>query len=119
MKKRLYSVKITKELDSLIKYLISYEEVTQVVFVRRAINDFMNGDREIDVRLMIRKRNDKKYIKRDTMYTVWIEEFQIEQLKQVADEKNTQISNVFFQAIADYCSKLINTMNINIDIKHK
>lgn len=105
--KRLFSAYITAQIYSYIDKLSKEQEVTKVVFVKRAVNFFLEGDLEIDPRLYITKRSDPNYIARETMFTVWMEDEQRDNLKIVANIKGIPVSAVFFQCMVEYCAALL------------
>ena len=78
-------------------FLVEREEMKKVVFVKRAIRDFMQGERKIDERVLITARTDPMYIERNKMVTVELDEEQREQLLVVARENGCNQSQVFFQ----------------------
>lgn len=106
-KKRLFSSYLSKEVAEMADFLTEREEVSKVVFVRRAIRFFMEGDHKVDERLRITEKTKPNYIKRGIMYNVYMEDEQRQQLKLVAQEENCTLSQVFFQVMIDYCVWLI------------
>lgn len=115
-KKRLFSGYVSKEIFELMNYLIEREEVTKVVFVRRAIRNFMDGPHYISPRLRITQRSDPDYVERKCMVVVHMEDEQREQLKKVAEEQHCTLSQVFFQVILDYCAVLISLDGTGMEI---
>lgn len=105
--KKLHTFYITKNLNVLTKYLVQREEVTKIVFLRRAIRYFLAGDQKIDPRIEISKRTDPEYIKRDVLFPVYLDSKEKEILENLAEEKHCRESQVFFQILLDYCSFLI------------
>ena len=96
-KNRLLSSYLSQEVYDIMNFLVEREEMKKVVFVKRAIRDFMQGERKID----------PMYIERNKMVTVELDEEQREQLLVVARENGCNQSQVFFQCILNYCLKLI------------
>ena len=115
--KKYFTSYLSKEVADLAKFLTEREEVTKVVFVRRAIRTFMEGDHHIDDRLRITAKTDPNYVVRGSLYTVYLEENQKEQLKQVATEQGCTLSQVFFQVMMDYCIRLISEDNSGVTIR--
>ena len=105
--KRLFSSYISKEVYDIMEFLIGREEISRVVFVRRAIRCFMETDRSIESRLRITKRSDPDYIERGALVTVYMEDEQREQLKWAAKEQGCTLSQAFFQAVLNYCAVLV------------
>lgn len=116
-KKRLFSSYISKEIYDLMEYFVKREEVTKVVFVRRAIRSFMDGDQTIEPRLRITKRTDPAYVERSCLVTVYMDEEQRELLKLVAKEQGCTMSQVFFQVILNYCAALFSLDSSGLEIK--
>lgn len=106
-KNRLLSSYLSQEVYDIMDFLVEREEMKKVVFVKRAIRDFMQGERKIDERVLITARTDPMYIERNKMVTVELDEEQREQLLVVARENGCNQSQVFFQCILNYCLKLI------------
>ena len=107
---------ISEEVEELANYLAKREEVTRVVFVRRAIRTFMQGNHHIDATLRITERTNPDYIVRGKLYPVYLEEEQKEQLKGVAEEQKCTLSQVFFQVMIDYCIRLVSEDDSGITI---
>ena len=99
-KNRLLSSYLSQEVYDIMNFLVEREEMKKVVFVKRAIRDFMQGE-------LITARTDPMYIERNKMVTVELDEEQREQLLVVARENGCNQSQVFFQCILNYCLKLI------------
>lgn len=116
-KKKFFTSYISKEVADLANYLTEREEITKVVFVRRAIRTFMEGDHHIDDRLRITEKKNPNYVVRGCLYTVYLEEEQKEQLKQVTIEQQCTLSQVFFQLMMDYCIRLISEDASGITIR--
>lgn len=110
------SVNITEECLRLIEYLCVREEITQVVFIRRAIRYFLSGDRKIDPRIMITKWSDPQYIRRNALLPIYIDCQQKEELEIIAAEQGAKFSHAFFQAMISYCALLITIDDTGIEV---
>ena len=55
-----FSSYITQDLKNIMEFLIEREEITKVVFIRKAVRYFLSGDRIIDKRVMRTKLHIKK-----------------------------------------------------------
>ena len=95
------------------------EEVTKIVFVRRAIRYFLGGDHQISERVRITQRTNPQYIKRDCMYKVHMDLDQKAALEKVAEEQHCKMSQVFFQVMLDYCTCLIEMDHTGIEVKNR
>lgn len=118
-KKRLFSSYISKEISDVMEFLIRREEVSKVVFVRRAVRCFMETDRSIEPRLRITKRSDPDYVERGILVTVYMEEETREQLKWAAQEQHCTLSQAFFQAILNYCAVLVSLDQSGMEIREE
>ena len=116
-KKKYFTSYLSKDVAELAKYLTEREEITKVVFVRRAIRTFLSGNHHIDDRLRITEKNHPDYEVRGSLYSVYLDEEQKEQLKQVAAEQGCTLSQVFFQLMMDYCIRLISEDSSGITIR--
>ncbi len=123
--KKLHSVYITEEIYDLIYYLIEREEITKVVFVKRAIRKFLEGDRNLDERILIRQKTHPDYIKRDKMFVFHIDEeykrqvvLLSEQYNKTHEQRSTP-SHFFFQLLVEYCAYLITIDATGIEISEK
>ncbi|MCM1244583.1 MAG: hypothetical protein NC293_02955 [Roseburia sp.] len=119
MAKKLFSGYVSGEVFELVNYLSDREEISKVVFTRRAIRNFMEGEKRIDPRILLTQRSDPDYIERKSLLTVYIEDGQKKQLEEVAEEKGCRISQVFFQAMLDYCALLISMDSTGINIEKR
>ncbi len=120
MSKKLYSGYVSQEVYELVDFLAKREEISKtVVFPKRAIRYFMEGDRKIDPRILITQRSDPAYIERKALLTVYIEDEQRRQLEAVAEERGCNVSQVFFQVMLDYCAVLISMDSTGVSIEKK
>jgi hypothetical protein len=110
------SVYVTEECLRLIEFLSVREEVTQVVFIRRAIRYFLSGDKKIDSRIMITKWSDPQYIRRNALMPIYIDCEQKKELEDVAAEQGGKFSQAFFQAMISYCALLITIDDTGIEV---
>lgn len=115
---KLYSAYITEEVNTLMDYLIEREEVTQIVFVRRAIREYLKGDKKIDPRITNTKRSDPDFIRRSHMWTGEVDVSQLNALKEIAEIRGCKPAHVFFQVLVDYCGDLLEK-DSNIIIKDR
>lgn len=109
MKKRKPSTSfyITQDLRDLVSFLRKREEMTKVVFYRKAIRIFFAGDQKIDPRIMITERSDPEYIRRDVLETMTFDSVQREQIKDLAAKRNCNEGQIIFQAVLNYCAMLL------------
>ena len=112
----IFSVCITDELMELINFLVEREELTRVVFVRKAIRYFLEGDRKIDPRILETRRNSPDYIPRNTVFTSYIDPEQRAIMEEIGKSQGGNFSKAFFQAIIYYCAMLITIDDSGIEI---
>ena len=116
-----FSAYITEECLRLVEYLTVREELTQVVFIRKAVRNFINGDNHIDPRILIKERTNPKYIRRDAMLCGYIvnPHAAVMKVMEIAEEQGANFSQAFFQALVNYCALLITMDDSNIEITRK
>ena len=114
-----FSSYITEDCLKLIEYLAAREEITRIVFVRRAVKHFLQGDKIIDPRILITARKSKGYIRRDALFTGYIDKEQKKILTEIAHSQGANFSQVFFQCMINYCALLITIDNTGIEIYKK
>lgn len=117
MAKRIYNVKISKQLFDLAEFLREREEVTRLVFTRKAIRHYMEEKKDVDERILITKRSHPDYIERGTLYSVSMDEEQRIRLEEVAKEKGCKTSQLFFFILLEYCAFLYSTDKTGIEIE--
>ena len=116
MAKRIYNAKISKQLFDLAEFLAEREEVTRLVFTRRAIRHYMDDKKDVDARILITKRSDPNYIERGTLYSVLIDEEQKKQIEEVAKDKGCKTAQLFFFILLEYCTFLYSVDKTGIEI---
>ena len=109
-----FSAYITEECLRFVEYLTVREELTRVVFIRKAVRNFINGDNQIYPRILIKERTNPKYIRRDTLFCGYIDKTQKKILEEIAEEQGANFSQAFFQALVNYCALLISMDNRGI-----
>lgn len=93
---------ITFGLNEYINEVVKKYRWTKKYFTYKAIELFLSGKKDIDPYILITKRSDINYIKRDVMFQVCIEDAQFETILEVAKKYNCKYSVVIFQALYDY-----------------
>ncbi len=117
MADKLYSFRVSQEVFDLVEYLRNKEEITRKVFTRRAIQSFLDGSREIDEKILIANHYDPDYIYRDVLFSVLIDQDQLDTVRKAAIEKDCKKSHVLFQSLVGYCVQLIDPEDGNINIE--
>lgn len=103
---------VTSSLYLLEEKVIKAMDIPRTTYQRRAVLDFLKGDRIINERLLIVSRSHPDYVKKDYLEQIYIDEEIYNQLKEVAQEnindkgKPIHVTTVLFQAMLDYTSKM-------------
>lgn len=106
-RKKAFCSYLSAELAEMADFLAEREKVSKVVFVRQAIQSFMDSDHTVDDRLRITEKSNPDYVNRGVLYYVNMDEEQSIQLKLVAYEEQCTVSQLFFQIMLNYCARLI------------
>ena len=101
-----FSSYITPDLKNLMEFLIEREELTKVVFIRKAVRFFLNGDRVIDPRVMI-PRGEPNYISRSAIISSYIDVEQKRELEDIAWSQGSNFSAALSQALLEFSAMLI------------
>ena len=101
-----FSSYITPDLKNLMEFLIEREELTKVVFIRKAVRFFLNGDRVIDPRVMI-PRGEPNYISRSAIISSYIDVEQKRELEDIAWSQGSNFSAALYQALLEFSAMLI------------
>lgn len=101
-----FSSYITPDLKNLMEFLIEREELTKVVFIRKAVRFFLNGDRVIDPRVMI-PRGEPNYISRSAIISSYIDVEQKRELEDIAWSQGSNFSVALYQALLEFSAMLI------------
>lgn len=97
------SFKLTKSLLDLECEILSHMDIPRTTFHRRAIDKFIREGGTINPRLLVTKRNDPQYVKKEEIEQIYLDEERENQLREIADQNNCTVSVVLFQALLDYC----------------
>lgn len=96
---------ITEDLKAAIKKILDETELPKTLFYKRAYKNFITKDiHTIDRRILIRKRTDPEYIKRDAYDFDYIDKAQHAELKSIAAENDCSMACVIFQALVEWVS---------------
>ena len=101
-----FSSYITQDLKNIMEFLIEREEITKVVFIRKAVRYFLSGDRIIDKRVMI-PRGEPKSISRSALITSYIDIDQKKELEDIAWSQGSNFSAALYQALLEYSAMMI------------
>ena len=97
---------LTKNLRDLSRFLHKREEITKVVFYRRALKYYFEVD-----------GSHPDYIRRDAVETVKIDIDLKAQIEELALEKNYTEGQIIFMAIVDYCTLLLSIDSTGVTLK--
>lgn len=106
MKKTTFNV--TSSALELENILIKKMDILRTNFHRRMIDYYLAYDRTINPYLLIRKRSDPNYIKKDAVEQIYLDEDREKALMEIAErysakETKCGINIVLFQALLSYC----------------
>ena len=105
--KRNTSYYITKYLQEVIEYLKQMEEVTNIVFLDRALWYFFEADPSMTEKLLITNRSDSDYVKRNILISNYIYKDQDEKVERYAYKMGYKKSQIIFQALLNYSAYLL------------
>jgi len=108
---------INEEIRKLVKFLAKREEITKIVFYRRALRLFIKGDHKIDSRILITERSHPDYIRRGVLETIQIDPEQKQAVKQIAEEKGCNEGQLMFMAVLEYCGALLSEDSTGVKFK--
>lgn len=107
---------LTKNLRDLSRFLHKREEITKIVFYRRALKYYFEVDGEVDPKVLITERNHPDYIRRDAPETVKIDLDLKAKIEELALEKGYKESQIIFAAVVDYCVALLKLDSTGVTI---
>jgi hypothetical protein len=113
-----FSSYITQELKNIIDFLTEREEITKVVFIKKAIRHFLTGNKIIDGRIMI-QRGEPNYISRNALLTSYINVEQKKELEDIAWSQGATFSEALYQALLEYSMKMITINDTGFQIRRK
>lgn len=105
MGKRLTTFNITAALKCLEMLIIEKTELPKTLFQKRAIQDFLAGDRVVSERIKIRSIKNPQYIKKDVTESIYLDADLEAELQEVAKDQQCGLTHILFQALLDYCIK--------------
>lgn len=101
---------ITGSMKETIEQLVEENGWTITSFTEKALDLFLSGKKEIDLRFLVKKKTDPNYIKRNVRTQAWIRKDQFEELQKVAEQKGCNYVVVIFQAYYDFCLLLLSSL---------
>lgn len=107
---------LTKNLRDLSRFLHKREEITKIVFYRRALKYYFEIDGEVDSKVLITERNHPDYIRRDAPETVKIDLDLKAKIEELALEKGYKEGQIIFSAVVDYCVALLKLDSTGVTI---
>lgn len=103
----LTSFSVNRSVQILEQEILEETGLSKAAFHRKAVEYFYNcGDRHVHPRLLITKRTDPLYVKRDAREQVYVSEKMRTQIKEISALPYNQCSDgtVFFHALMIYCN---------------
>lgn len=105
--KKYVSFYISRNVKENIEYLIEVTDLPKTRIYNRAYKYFLEKkDQSIDPRVLIRKKTDPQYIKRDILETDYIKMEYYEELKRIAEENKCALACVIYSAFVSYISTM-------------
>lgn len=106
MKKTTFNV--TKSALELENLLIKKMDIPRTNFHRRMIDYYLEFDRTVNPYLLIKKRNDPNYVRKDAVEQIYLDEEREKVLTEIAESYSVEgakcgINIVLFQALLSYC----------------
>ena len=98
MSKKLFSGYVSEEVFQLVNYLSKREEISKVVFTRRAIRNFVESEKKIDPRILITQRSDPEYIERKALLTVYVRKSNVNNWRKWQKKKAARYRRYFFRS---------------------
>jgi hypothetical protein len=108
---------ISGEIRKLVTFLRKREEITKIVFYKRALRLFFEGEQKIDPRILITERSHPDYIRREVLETVQIEPEQKQAVKKLAEERGCKEGHIMFMAVLEYCGMLLSIDSTGVKFK--
>lgn len=94
---------ITSSLLELENQILENMDIPRTVFHKRAIDYFLTHGKEINERLLIKKRSHPQYVIKDATEQIYLDEDRKNKIKEIAEEYDCGITIVLFQILLDYC----------------
>lgn len=117
-KKKLTSFKITKSLQEAEKKVLEISGLKRKTYHIQALEKyFQNEHPQIEKRLLIKDKNDPKYVVRGVIEPVYLSEAEREKLESIARKYDTSIGTVFLQALLEYTVLSLTVYGIDEDYK--
>lgn len=106
MKKTTFN--ITSSALELENVLIKKMDIPRTNFHRRMIDYYLEYDRAVEPYLLIKKRSDPNYVKKDAVEQIYLDENREKALAEIAEscsvkEAKCGLNIVLFQALLSYC----------------
>lgn len=106
MKKTTFNV--TSSALELENVLLKKMDIPRTNFHRRMIDYYLKYDREVNPYLLIRKRSDPNYVKKDLVEQIYLDEDREKALMEIAERYSSEgakcgTNTVLFQALLSYC----------------
>ena len=97
------TAKITESLKLLEDTILENMDIPKTVFHKRAIDYFINNQHPINERLLIRKRLEPSYVKKDALEQFLLDDRRHEEIMRLAEEYKCGKTILLFQILLDYC----------------
>lgn len=108
---------ISENLREVVNFLYKREEVTKIVFYKRAVKHFLSQDTQIHPRILITERSHPAYVKRNVLETIKFESDLKTRIAEMAKQKQCSEGQIIFQALTDYCALLLEVDSSGVRFK--
>lgn len=82
--------------------LLNEMDIPRTAFHRKMIDYLIKNEIEIHPFLLIRRRSDPNYVKREATEQIYLDDVREVQIKEVAQKYNCHMGTVLFQALLSY-----------------
>lgn len=100
------SFRISKSLYDLENIILSQMDIPRTVFHRRMIDYFIETGGAVTPRLLITRKADPDYVKRESTEQIYLDDVRRDQLERIAQKNGCRIGTVLFQAMLSYCCSI-------------
>ena len=105
---------VNESLQLLEQNVLDKTGIPRTLLHNKAFAEFLKGERYVQPRLLIKKKSDPGYVRRDKIEQAYIESEIKADFQRIAKEKKCTASDLYFQALLDYCCKQIKLFELNL-----
>lgn len=105
---------VNESLQLLEQNVLDKTGIPRTLLHNKAFAEFLKGERYVQPRLLIKKKSDPGYVRREKIEQAYIEAEIKAEFQRIAKEKKCTASDLYFQALLDYCCKQIKLFELNL-----